>query len=88
MAQVGLNKNLFHKGFAALDLERLLVQGEVQREGGTILILFERKDVHHLGGQHGDFVARHVHRGEPGPGKGVKSFTGLKAQCGRRNVNA
>ena len=87
MAQVVGNRHPLQLGLAAGDLQRVLVEGDVERDRRAIPPLHQGVGLHHLVGQHGDLVAGHVHRGQAGAAQHVHRAAGLHGQAGRGDVN-
>ena len=64
VAQVGRNRHPLEPRLCGGDLERGFVDLQIQRERRTVAAGLQRVALHHRIGQHGDLVARHVHRGQ------------------------
>ncbi|MDH6592824.1 hypothetical protein M2165_002713 [Variovorax sp. TBS-050B] len=61
--QVGDDRHAFELRFRRLQRERGFVEARVERDGRPVAAFEQRVGVHHLVGQHGDLVARHVDGG-------------------------
>ena len=88
MAQVGGHVHALQFGFGTLELQRGFVDGHVQRYGRVGTAFVQRVGLHHLVGQHGDLVARHVHGGQARTAQLVNGAAGLDGQAGRSDVDA
>ena len=88
MAQVVRNRHALQLGLAGLDLQRRFVQRHVQRQGRAVAPFLQRVGLHHVVGQHGDFVARHVDGGQARAAQYIDGAAGLHGQAGRSNVDA
>ena len=88
MAQVGSDWHSLQFGFAVLNAECGFVKAYIQRHCGACLALGQGVALHHLVWQHGDFVARHVHRGQTIATYVVDGAAGFNGQTWGRNVNA
>ena len=86
--QVVGNRHALHLAAGVEQGQGGFVVGGVERQGRAGLSLAERVVAHHLVGQHGDLVARHVDGGEPVAGHVVDGVAGLHGQAGRRDVHA
>ena len=64
MTQVGRDGHALDAGFGVLQRERGFVKRGVERHGGAVTAFLQGVALHHLVGQHGDFVARHVDGGQ------------------------
>ena len=65
VAQIGHDVHTLQARLARENVEAGLVEFHIQRESRAVLALLQGVGLHHLIRQHGDFVARHVHRGQP-----------------------
>ena len=88
VAQVGGDGHLFQLGFGAADLQRGFVQRHIQRHRGAGAPLGQGVGLHHVVGQHGDLVARHVHGGQAVARHVVHRAAGLQRQAGCGDVDA
>ncbi len=88
MAQVGGHVHALQLGLGAFELQRRFVDGDVQRHGRVGAAFVQRVGLHHVVGQHGDLVARHVHGGQAGAAQLVNGAARLDGQAGRGDVDA
>ena len=86
--QVVHDRHAFDAVFRALQLQRGLVEGGVEGQGGARLAGAQSVVLHHLMRQHGDLVARHVDRGHALARHRVDGIARLHGQARRRNVDA
>jgi hypothetical protein len=82
MAQIGTDGHPLQPGFGGGDGQRGFVERDVKRHSRAVLPFHECVFLHHLVGQHGDLVARHVHRGQARPPKQVDGAARLMARPG------
>ena len=88
VAQVDADRHALEPRFGAGDGQRGLVDGHVQRHGRVGAARVQRVDLHHFGRQHGDLVARHVHRGQALAAELVERVARRNRQARRGNVDA
>jgi len=87
MAQIGGDMHHFQPRFVAEDFQRF-ADRQVQGHGRAIDAAGQRVVLDHGVGQHGDLVAGHVDRGQPGAGDAVERRAVGDGQPGRRDVDA
>ncbi|MNV21950.1 hypothetical protein D3C71_1129030 [compost metagenome] len=88
VAQVGDHVHALQFGFRAFEFQRGFVDGDVQRHGRVGAAFVQRVGLHHVVGQHGDLVARHVHRGQARAAELVDGAARLDGQTRRGDVDA
>ncbi|MCY1370479.1 hypothetical protein D9M69_575710 [compost metagenome] len=88
VAQVVRDRHAFQRGAAVLDLQRGLVKADVERHGGAVAPGHQGVGLHHLVGQHGDLVARHVDGGQAVARDLVDGTLGCDGQTGCCDVDA
>ena len=71
-----------------LNAERGFIEGDIQRDRGASLTFSQGVLLNHFIGQHGYFVAGHVHRGQAIAAQLIDGAVGLNGQTRRCNVNA
>ena len=86
--QIGRNWHPLQPGLAAAHVQGGLVQRHIQRHRRAIASLLQGVALHHLVGQHGHLVARHVHRGQALAPQPVNRAARQHGQPWCGNVNA
>ena len=71
-----------------LQSQRGLVESRVQRDGGAFAAFLQGVGLHHVVGEHGDLVTRHVDGGQALAGDSVEGRRRLQREAGRRDVDA
>ncbi|MCY1547309.1 hypothetical protein D9M68_833580 [compost metagenome] len=88
VAQVQRDRHALQRRSGVGDGQRGLIEGHIQRDGGAVATGHQRVGLHHLVGQHGDLVARHVDGGQAVARDLVDGTLGCDGQTGCCDVDA
>jgi len=88
VAQVVRNRHLLDARLETLQLERGGIEAQIQRQRRARAPGIQRVGLHHGIGQHGDFVPRHIDRGQALARHLVERAAGLDRQPRCRDVDA
>ena len=88
VAQVVGDRHALQTGAAVQNGKTLLIDADIQRHSRAGLTGLQREGFHHGVGQHGDFVARHVNRGQALSRDLIQGAVGCNRQgrCGDVNT--
>ena len=87
-AQVVGNRGALDLAARACKCQRCFIKADVQRNRGRRVPCLQRVVLHHISGQHGDFVAWNVNGRQAGARYGIKRVIGLHGKPGRCDVYA
>ena len=86
--QVGGNGHAFNRAACGCQCQCVGVEGGVERQSRARHALAQGVGLYHAFGQHGDFVAWHVHRAQTLTRNRINGIAWLHGQARCRNVNA